>query len=478
MLFNSFIFLLFFPIVFGLYWFVFKKNLKVQNLFLLLASYVFYGWWDWRFLFLIAFSSLVDFYVGPKIEQASLKTTKNLWLWVSIVINIGFLAYFKYANFFIDSFVRALEQVGMQANISSLQVILPVGISFYTFQTLSYSLDIYKGNMRATKDPIAFFAYVSFFPQLVAGPIERAQNLLPQFFKQRVFELEKAKSATRQIVWGFFKKMVVADTCARHADYIFANHDSLQGSLLVLGAIYFAFQIYGDFSGYSDIAIGTARLLGFDLMTNFNMPYFSKNVAEFWKRWHISLSSWFRDYVYILLGGNRRSMQRNIFNVFVVFTLSGFWHGANWTFVIWGALNGLFFIPLFVFGKNKVQLESVSKNKCFPGFKELFQMGWTFFLICTTWVFFRAESLGKAHAYLSNTVDKSLFASPGNPNLTYLPLLFIPMLLIMEWINRNRQHQFDIVGLPIWLRWPAYYVLLGMIVQFGQGDVSFIYFQF
>jgi D-alanyl-lipoteichoic acid acyltransferase DltB (MBOAT superfamily) len=272
--------------------------------------------------------------------------------------------------------------------------------------------------------------------------------------------------------------MVVADTCAGHANYIFANHDSLQGSLLLLGAIYFAFQIYGDFSGYSDIAIGTARLLGFDLMTNFDMPYFSKNVAEFWKRWHISLSSWFRDYVYIPLGGNRRSLLRNILNVFVVFTLSGFWHGANWTFIIWGALNGLFFIPLFVFGKNKVKLETVSYNRWFPSIKELFQMGWTFFLICITWVFFRAESLGKAINYLANIFDKSIFSNPVNPNLSYLPLLFISLLLSIEWINRNKQHQFDIAWLPFWMRWPVYFIFLGLIVQFGQGDVSFIYFQF
>lgn len=478
MLFNSFIFILFFPIVFGLYWFVFKKNLKAQNLFLVFASYVFYGWWDWRFLFLIAFSSLVDFLVGPQIEKATHISKKKLWLWTSIAVNIGLLAYFKYANFFIDSFADLLQQFGLQPNRTSLQIILPVGISFYTFQTLSYSLDIFNGKIKATKDPIAFFAYVSFFPQLVAGPIERAQNLLPQFFKKREFNLVKSKSASRQILWGFFKKMVVADTCASHVDYIFNNYQTLPASLLIMGVIYFAFQIYGDFSGYSDIAIGTARLLGFDLMTNFRMPYFSKNVAEFWKRWHISLSSWFRDYVYIPLGGSRSTLSRNVFNVLVVFTVSGFWHGANWTFIVWGALNGLFFIPLFLSGKNKVHLESVSNNRWLPSMKEVMQMGRTFFLICTTWVFFRAESVFMGVDYLERTLNKSILTSPGNPNLTWMPLLLIPLLLVIEWLNRNKEHQFEITSVPAIIRWPAYYLILAMIVKFGQGDVSFIYFQF
>jgi alginate O-acetyltransferase complex protein AlgI len=478
MLFNSFIFLLFFPIVFGLYWFILKRNLKAQNFFLLVVSYVFYGWWDWRFLLLIAFSSSVDFFVANQLSLVEDKIKRKVLLWTSLTVNLGLLGFFKYANFFIDSFSELLANVGMQVNYSSLQIILPVGISFYTFQTLSYTLDVYAKKMEPTKDPIAFFAYVSFFPQLVAGPIERAANLLPQFFKSREFNYVKAKDASRQILWGFFKKMVIADTCASHVDYIFGNHGELQASLLVLGVIYFAFQIYGDFSGYSDIAIGTARLLGFDLMTNFKTPYFSRNVAEFWKRWHISLSTWFRDYVYIPLGGNRRKLWRNVFNVMVVFTVSGFWHGANWTFIIWGALNGLFFIPLFLLGKNKVESTVVAQNRLLPSFKDLIRMGSTFFLICTAWVFFRAESVGKALQYLSNTVDTSILSSPGNPNLTLMPIILIPLLLLIEWLLRNKEHQFDISGLPIWLRWPAYYILIAMIIQFGQGDVSFIYFQF
>lgn len=478
MLFNSYIFLLFFPIVFVLYWFIFKNSIKLQNLFILVVSYVFYGWWDWHFLLLIAFSSAIDFFISNQLSVSNSKIQRKILLWLSIGVNLGMLGFFKYANFFIESFEHLLNSLGMQANYTSLQIILPVGISFYTFQTLSYTLDVYAKKMEPTRDPIAFFAYVSFFPQLVAGPIERASNLLPQFFKKRVFDYGKAKDASRQILWGFFKKMVIADTCASHANFIFENHNELQASVLVLGVIYFAFQIYGDFSGYSDIAIGTSRLLGFDLMTNFKIPYFSRNVAEFWKRWHISLSSWFRDYVYIPLGGNRRKLWRNVFNVMVVFTVSGFWHGANWTFVIWGALNGLFFIPLFLLGKNKMESTVVAQNSLLPSFKELLRMGTTFFLICTAWVFFRAESVGKALQYLRNTIDSSIFSSPGNPNLTLQPLLLIPLLVIIEWLLRHKEHQFDISNLPIWLRWPAYFILIAMIIQFGQGDVSFIYFQF
>ena len=478
MLFNSLEFLIFFPIVFVLYWFVFQKNKVSRNIFILAVSYFFYGWWDWRFLLLIAFSSTLDFFIGLNIEKSNKQSTKKLLLYASLLVNLGLLGYFKYANFFIDSFSDLLTTIGFQANYSSLQIILPVGISFYTFQTLSYTIDIYRGNLKASKDPIAFFAFVSFFPQLVAGPIERASNLLPQFFESRNFDFEKAKDASRQILWGFFKKMVIADTCARHADFIFNNHDSLPASILILGVIYFAFQIYGDFSGYSDIAIGTARLLGFDLMINFRLPYFSRDIGEFWRRWHISLSTWFRDYLYIPLGGSREGKYRSLINVIIIFTVSGFWHGANWTFIVWGFLNGLFFLPLLLLNRNRNHLDIVANNSAFPSFRELFAMGSTFILVCFTWIFFRAENITHAFAYISNIFDASILMSPGNPNLTIQPLYLIPIMLVIEWFSRKKDHQLSIEKLPLALRWGVYYILIAFIIQFAQQDVSFIYFQF
>jgi alginate O-acetyltransferase complex protein AlgI len=478
MLFNSLEFLIFFPIVFVLYWFVFQKNKVSRNVFILLVSYFFYGWWDWRFLLLIAFSSTLDFFIGLNIEKSNKQSTKKLLLYASLLVNLGLLGYFKYANFFIDSFSDLMTTIGFQANYSSLQIILPVGISFYTFQTLSYTIDIYRGNLKASKDPIAFFAFVSFFPQLVAGPIERASNLLPQFLESRNFDFEKAKDASRQILWGFFKKMVIADTCARHADFIFNNHDSLPASILILGVVYFAFQIYGDFSGYSDIAIGTARLLGFDLMINFRLPYFSRDIGEFWRRWHISLSTWFRDYLYIPLGGSREGKYRSLLNVIIIFTVSGFWHGANWTFVVWGFLNGIFFLPLLLLNKNRNHLDIVANNSALPSFREFFAMSSTFILVCFTWIFFRAENIIHAFAYISNIFHVSILMSPGNPNLTIQPLYLIPIMLIIEWFNRKKDHQLSIENLPLALRWGMYYILIAFIVQFAQQDVSFIYFQF
>ncbi|MCL4145951.1 UNVERIFIED_CONTAM: hypothetical protein GTU68_006102 [Idotea baltica] len=465
MLFNSLDFAVFLPIVFILYWFVFQRNLRAQNLLLLIISYVFYGWWDWRFLFLIFFSSCVDYMVGLGLEGSKSDRNRKILVGVSLAVNLGILGFFKYYNFFLDSFVDAFAGLGMTMHASTLNIILPVGISFYTFQTLSYSLDIYKRKLTPVRDVISFFAFVSFFPQLVAGPIERARNLLPQFEIERKFDIENASDGLRQILWGLFKKVVIADNLAQHVNFIFTNYESLGASTLVMGAIFFAFQIYGDFSGYSDIAIGTARLFGFDLMKNFATPYFSRDIGEFWRRWHISLSTWFRDYVYIPLGGNRVGKGRQIWNSLVTFTVSGFWHGANWTFVIWGFLNGLYYVPSILMG--------TSRKK---GGRELFQMISTFTLVTFAWIFFRAENLTHALGYIQHLFSISLFEiPPANRG----PIPYILSLLVIEWIQRKKEHGLELTYLPNWTR-PVFYAAVVMVLLlFGYDDSeSFIYFQF
>ncbi|MDC0652473.1 MBOAT family protein, partial [Flavobacteriaceae bacterium] len=396
MLFNSLDFAIFLPIVFLLYWFATQKNLKLQNALIVVASYVFYGWWDWRFLSLIIFSTVVDYLIGQRLRTEDKQSKRKALLWTSIIVNLGFLGFFKYYNFFLENFVDAFSLFGMQINANSLNIILPVGISFYTFQTLSYTIDVYRKKLEPTKDFIAFSAFVCFFPQLVAGPIERATNLLPQFYKKRTFEYHKAVDGMRQILWGLFKKVVIADNCAEFANQIFNNSADMNGSTLVLGAIFFTFQIYGDFSGYSDIAIGTSRLFGFDLKQNFATPYFSRDIAEFWRRWHISLSTWFRDYLYIPLGGSRGGTWMKVRNTFAIFLVSGFWHGANWTFIIWGALNAIYFLPLLLTNNNRKNLGVVAEGKLLPSFKELIAMLTTFMLTIFAWIFFRAEDLNHA----------------------------------------------------------------------------------
>lgn len=401
MLFNSIDFAIFLPIVFILYWFVTYKNLRLQNVLIVVASYIFYGWWDWKFLSLIIFSTVVDYSVGLGLKRQEDKTKRKILLWTSILVNLGFLGFFKYYNFFLDNFISAFSFFGQELQTNSLNIILPVGISFYTFQTLSYTIDVYKKKMEPTNDFIAFTAFVSFFPQLVAGPIERATNLLPQFRQKRTFEYDKAADGMRQILWGLFKKVVIADNCAEFANQIFNNSADMNGSTLVLGALFFAFQIYGDFSGYSDIAIGTSRLFGFNLMKNFAFPYFSRDIAEFWRRWHISLATWFRDYLYIPLGGSRGNTWIKVRNTFIIFVVSGFWHGANWTFIVWGTLNAIYFLPLLLTNNNRNNLEIVAQGKFLPSGKELFSMFVTFGLIVFAWIFFRAENIG--HAFNSNS---------------------------------------------------------------------------
>src|SRR5688572_22364742 len=376
MYFNSIEFAIFLPIVFILYWFVFR-NLKWQNSLLIISSYFFYGWWDWRFLFLLFFSTLLDYYSGIKIFEAQSKKFKKVWLWTSVTINLGFLAFFKYYNFFIDSLI----DTGINIQPSSLQLILPVGISFYTFHGLSYVIDIYYNRIKPEYNFVTYALFVSFFPLLVAGPIERATHLLPQLKHERQFNYLQSVDGLRQILWGLFKKIVIADNCATYANLIFNNSEQYSGSTLLLGAIFFAFQIYGDFSGYSDIALGTARLFGVELLQNFAFPYFSRDIGEFWRRWHISLSSWFKDYVYIPLGGSNGGTWLKIRNVFVIFLLSGFWHGANWTFIVWGLLNACFFIPLLLTGSNRKNIETVAGKEYVPSIKETANMGITFVLV-------------------------------------------------------------------------------------------------
>lgn len=484
MLFNSIEFAIFLPIVFLFYWFIVNRNLKHQNFLLLIASYIFYGWWDWRFLSLIIFSSGIDYWVGVSLKDQQDKTKRKMLLLTSILVNIGFLGFFKYFNFFAENFVEAFTLFGKHPDIISLKIILPVGISFYTFQTLSYSIDVYRRKFTPTKDIIAFFAFISFFPQLVAGPIERATNLLPQFYKKRNFEYDKAVDGMRQILWGLFKKIVIADNCARYVNDIFSNYSDYPGSTLLIGVILFAFQIYGDFSGYSDIAIGTARLFGFKLMRNFAYPYFSRDIAEFWRRWHISLSSWFRDYVYIPLGGSRGGAWSKIRNTFIIFLVSGFWHGANWTFIAWGFINACYFLPLMLIKQNRKYLDIVAEGKILPSIKEFFQMGLTFFITCIAWVFFRSESINSAFHYLGIMFSYSLFSLPGQMNLSRRPILtilgFIFLSIIIEWVQRDKQHalQIESFKLPEVIKWGLYYALIIIIFIFGGTQQEFIYFQF
>ena len=478
MLFNSIEFALFIPIIFILYWFVTNKNLKLQNLLLVVSSYFFYGWWDWRFLSLIAFSSIIDYIIGIKLKKENNVTKRKILLIVSIVVNLGFLGFFKYYNFFAQSLADAFTLLGHPLKISTLKIILPVGISFYTFQTLSYSIDVYRKKIEPTKNIVAFFAFVSFFPQLVAGPIERATNLLPQFYQKRVFEYNKAVDGLQQIIWGLFKKIVIADNAAVYANDIFTNYNDYSGSTLFLGAIFFAFQIYGDFSGYSDIAIGTARLFGFNLRKNFAFPYFSRDIAEFWRRWHISLSSWFRDYLYIPLGGSRGGILMKIRNTFAIFIISGFWHGANWTFIIWGFLNALYFLPLLLSKQNRNNLNTVAHNKYLPNYKEIFQIGLTFFITLIAWIFFRADNIEHAFLYIQQMFSHGFFSSPKEfPTEIYYLLTFF---IVTEWIHREKEYglQLNSEKIPIFSKWIIYYVIIFLIVRYGGEPQEFIYFQF
>tara|TARA_R110002020_G_scaffold150825_2_gene327677 strand:- start:585 stop:2033 length:1449 start_codon:yes stop_codon:yes gene_type:complete len=482
MIFNSIDFAIFLPIVFILYWFVVNKNLKTQNLLIVASSLFFYGWWDWRFLSLILFSTFVDYSIGLQLGREENITKRKILLWISIIVNLGFLGFFKYHNFFLENFIAAFSLFGTEIRANSLNIILPVGISFYTFQTLSYTIDIYRKKLEPTKDIIAFSAFVSFFPQLVAGPIERATNLLPQFFTKRQFDYSKAVDGMRQILWGLFKKVVIADNCAEFANLIFNNSEEYSGSTLVFGAIFFSFQIYGDFSGYSDIAIGTSRLFGFDLKQNFAFPYFSRDIAEFWRRWHISLTTWFRDYVYIPLGGSRGNTWMKVRNTFAIFIISGFWHGANWTFIAWGALNAIYFLPLLLTKNNRNNLSIVAEGRYFPSLKELSKMVLTFGLTVFAWIFFRAENLNHSFSYISEIFSPTLFTVPKFPGIGPAFRLFLLVLafLSIEWLGRENQFAIEKLGLK-WKR-PTrrimYFSIIILLFWLGQNKQQFIYFQF
>lgn len=510
MLFNSFEFAIFLPIVFLLYWFVFdyalskyKHQLLLQNLFIIIASYVFYGWWDWRFLLLIAITTLLSFLSGICIERTPTQTAKKAVMIANVVINLGILGVYKYYDFFAVQFAQLF---GIQSDFMLLHLILPVGISFYTFQALSYSIDVYRKNIHATHDIVSFTAFLSFFPQLVAGPIERATNLLPQFQKRRHFDYAQAVDGMRQILWGLFKKIVIADNCAIFVDQVFGNIAGYSGSTLILAAVLFTFQIYGDFSGYSDIAIGTAKLFGIKLMRNFNVPYFSRDIAEFWRRWHISLTTWFRDYVYIPLGGSRPALpvrlqsqsERSkegykkaivIRNTFIIFLLSGFWHGANWTFVLWGAYHALLFVPLLLLGKNRRYRDSVAtislengqtKAKWLPSLKECCQMLLTFALVVFGWIIFRANDITHFEKIMSAICSHTLFLPPWIKSGEYIiPLAInILILLVFEWINRTQEYGLKKLPNSAILRMLIYFGLFLLMFFYTGKNETFIYFQF
>jgi alginate O-acetyltransferase complex protein AlgI len=476
MLFNSVDFAVFLPVVFCLYWALQNQSLKIQNVFVLLASYVFYGWWDWRFLSLIIISSGVDYLVGLFLDRTQDERKRKFFLGISLATNFGILGFFKYYGFFVESFADIIQVFGFKPHIHTVKLILPVGISFYTFQTLSYTIDIYRRKMKPTSDVIAFFAYVGFFPQLVAGPIERASHLLPQFLEKRKFDIEQAKDGLRQITWGLFKKVVIADNLAKYVDIIYTNFDAYTGPELLLGTLYFAIQIYCDFSGYSDIAIGTARLFGFSLMRNFAYPYFSRDIGEFWRRWHISLSTWFRDYVYIPLGGSRTDTKmRHLINLIITFTLCGFWHGANWTFITWGFLNALYYLPLVLADRHKRYTDIVALGRFFPTYKEIIQIASTFSLTLFAWIFFRVNSLQDAYGFIKHLFTSNWLKAPSFQQ----GLPYVLIVLVIEWFQRDKQHALQIDKIPVWGRWGTYYAVLTSILLYANtGHVPFIYFQF
>ena len=477
MLFNSIEFLLFLLVVLFLYWFVFKSNLKYQNFIMLISSYFFYAWWDYRFLSLIIFSTVVDYFIGLSIsKQGSQRKNKKILL-CSIIFNIALLGLFKYYNFFVDSWVELFSSVGYEIkSVWTLNIILPIGISFYTFQTMSYTIDIYKKKLKPTKDFIAFALFVSFFPQLVAGPIERATNLLPQILKKREFEYNQGVQGLRLIIWGLFKKVYIADSLAPTVEHIFVNYQDFEGGVLWLGAIYFAIQIYCDFSGYSDIAIGTSKLFGLELKPNFKFPYFSRNIGEFWRKWHISLSTWLRDYLYIPLGGSKEGKSKSIRNIFIIFLVSGFWHGANWTFILWGLFHSILFLPSFILNTNRKYLNSIiGEENFFPTITEIIQVGITFLLVTIGWVFFRSETIGDSFIYLYQMIFE--FEIPTSHRNLMVTTVF-PFLIIEYQIRNYPKLQFKINKIILFELMVLSLLISLIVIYWARDKVNFIYFQF
>lgn len=476
MLFNSVEFLWFLPLVLGLYWLIGYRQLRLQNFLLLIASYIFYGWWDWRFLSLISFSILVDYLASIQIHRSQSKRKARLWLVVSIAVNLGLLCFFKYYNFFVDSFITMVARFGYEMSPWSLNIILPVGISFYTFQTMAYTIDVYKKKITPCYDFIAFAAFVSFFPQLVAGPIERATRLLPQVTTARRFNYVQVVQGLRLILWGLFKKIVIADSLAIAVDEVFTYTRAASGASILLAVVYFAFQIYCDFSGYSDIAIGTSKLFGIELMSNFRFPYFSKNLVEFWRRWHISLSTWFRDYVYIPLGGSKGSLQITIRNIIIVFLLSGLWHGANWTFVAWGAAHALLYIPVFAWTHITTRRQSVLNIPRKPVARyitDFLGILITFGAVVATWLLFRAETIGQAILMFKKMI---MMLRPPFVNAQYL--WYVAALIFLELLMKGDERN----PAPFkkkWARYMYYCILIYVLLLHVEKESSeFIYFRF
>jgi D-alanyl-lipoteichoic acid acyltransferase DltB (MBOAT superfamily) len=477
--FNSFDYLLFFPTVFLLYWFVFQRNLLLQNGFLLIASYFFYGWWSWEFTGLLFLSTLIDFSFGFWVASPDRKKAK-LFLILSILNNLGLLALFKYYNFFAEQIEAGFAKIGWECHPILLNVALPIGISFYTFHGMSYVFDIYRGQQKPTKNFIDYSVFVSFFPLLVAGPIERANHLLPQVQKKRNFSDVQWIEGARLILWGLFKKVVIADSLAVIANQVFSDFSNQSSFMLILGAIAFSFQIYGDFSGYSDIAIGSAKLLGFELLSNFKFPYFSRNIAEFWRRWHVSLSSWFRDYLYIPLGGSKSGTTKAFRNTYVIFLVSGFWHGASWNFIIWGFIHACFFLPLLLLHQNRKYTEvTIAENRYLPNLKEIVQVLFTFSLVTLAWIFFRQTDSQLAIDYVKRMVVNAV-ENPEQfktwPKVDAGIFWIIPFI-VYDWINRRNER---VVRFPrhVVLRWFMYVLMIFFIFLFSNRDVAFIYFQF
>lgn len=475
MLFNSLDFAIFVAIVFVLYWFVFNKSLWLQNLLILVASYIFYGWWDWRFLILIATSSVIDFLVGYSLDKTEVPYKRKLLLYTSLFVNLSLLGFFKYFNFFIDSFKTALQIVDMPNSISTLDIILPVAISFYTLQTLSYTIDVYDKKMKATHNIVNFFAFVSFFPQLVAGPIERAYRLLPQFDVKRKFEYSLASDGARQILWGLFKKMMIADHLILFSVDSYNNYGNYSGATLMVIVILGSFIFYCDFSGYSDIAIGTARLFGFRLSKNFDFPFFARNMSEFWNKWHISLISWFKDYIISRLKGfSKAKLARN---VFIIFLVTGIWHGAGMNYIIWGLLHALLFLPL-IFGKRKKYKNTVGFGKSIPSWNELIRMLLVLFQFSFIGIWFLSSSSKDGFLFVKHMFSMSLFEMPVFPPIE--AIISMTILIIVEWMQRNKEHGLDFTNLKLSLlkRYAIYFGLIFLILFFGASPQDFTYFQF